>query len=142
MDEAPTEEMKAEETKPEDKAPEAAPAPAETPPAPPAVESPAAPPRPPRKENWLLIALIAVSIIAVLLLVSTICLAVFNEGGCRRGERFEMMEQRMQRGPMMNRDGGGRRGSPWLQEDQNGRVLPPQTIPTPPPQSQPTPPSG
>jgi len=71
MDEAPTEEMKAEETKPEDKAPEAAPAPAETPPAPPAVESPAAPPRPPRKENWLLIALIAVSIIAVLLLVST-----------------------------------------------------------------------
>lgn len=146
MDETPTEEIKAEEVKTEEaagvaKAPEPEQA-AATPAAPPPVESPPAPPRSPSKQNWMLIALIAVSVIALLLLATTICLAVVGEGRFHRGgERFEKSGQRNW-GPMMNRDGGGWRGCPWLQKNQNGKVQPPLPTPTPTPQTQPTPPSG
>jgi hypothetical protein len=156
MDEAPTEEIKAEETKPEesateDKAPEEKPAAEETtaadekPPAPPAVESPPTGVKPPAKHNWTLIALIAVSIVAILLLAATISMGVTG-GGWEHHKGFKKFERseggQMFRGPMMNRDGGGWRGCPLLQKDQNGKVQPPQATPTPTPQTQPAPPSG
>jgi hypothetical protein len=142
MDEAPTEEIKAEETKPEesateDKAPEEKPAAEETtaadekPPAPPAVESPPTGVKPPAKHNWTLIALIAVSIVAILLLAATISMGVTG-GGWEHHKGFKKFERseggQMFRGPMMNRDGGGWRGCPLLQKDTAGAAVRPVTV--------------
>lgn len=101
--------------------------------------------KPPRKLNWMLIALIAVSCVAVLLLAATITLAVTEGCSYHRGhKRFERPDNgRM--GPMW---GPGERrwrdGFPGPQENsgtQNQQVQPPQTQPAP-QSSQTQPPAG
>ena len=103
--------------------------------------------KPPRKLNWMLIALIAVSCVAVLLFASTITLAVTGGCGHHGGhERFERPDNgRM--GPLHGRgEGGLRDGPPWRQKNQgnqNKQAQPPQTQPTPQSsQTQPGPPPG
>lgn len=91
--------------------------------------------KPPRKLNWMLIALIAVSCVALLLLAATITLAVTegcgHHGGHERFKRFG--EGRM--GPM-----GGPGERPWRHEfpgppessaTQNQQAPTPQTPPAP-----------
>ncbi|MCJ7745681.1 MAG: hypothetical protein MUP40_05260 [Actinobacteria bacterium] len=130
-EEKPDEATSGEMTAPEEKPP------AENPPA----------DRPPGKRNWILIALIAVSCVAVLLFASTITLAVTGGCGHHGGhERFERPDNgRM--GPMHGRgEGGLRDGSPWRQKNQgnqNKQAQPPQRQPTPQSsQTQPAPPPG
>lgn len=95
----------------EEKAPEAA-----------AEKAPTAPAdKPPRKDNnWTLIALIAVSVVALLLLIATIGLAVTGDFGHNRGfERFERPGGKP--GPMMRFKGEGQQqGRPqWQQQNQD-----------------------
>lgn len=84
-----------------------------------AVESPPAPVGKPHKKNGngILIALVAVSVVAVLLLAATICLAVTGDFG--RDGRFEMFEGRPGP-PMMRRQPPGQRqdGTPRWRQDQ------------------------
>lgn len=69
------------------------------PPEPPAPPPPKPPyyQRPVERRDWLLIALVAVSTIAVLLLVATVVLAVTHDGACGRPGWSD------ERGPMMRR---------------------------------------
>ncbi len=100
------------------------------------VEEKAAEEKPPRKErNWTLIALIAVSIIAVLLLAATIGLAV--TGDCDHHGRCDRFERPGGPGPMMRwRDNAQRQGGPpWQQQGQPQQPGQPQ-------QSAPTAPQG
>ncbi len=92
-----------------------------------------------KDRNWTLIALIAVSVIAVLLLAATICLAVNGDFG--HDGRFERFGRPPGPGPMMRQwDGQGqwREGPPpWRQqqqgqEDTGGQDQPQQSAPTPP----------
>ena len=99
----------------------------------------------PRKQNWMLIALIAVSCVAVLLLAATITLAVTEGCGRYRGhERFERPGNgRM--GPMWGpRERRWRDKLPGLPENsgtQNQQAQPLQTQPAP-QSSQTQPPAG
>lgn len=86
------------EEKPVEVAPAAGPPPVEAP----TVENPPAG-SPPKKRNWTFIALIAVSCVALLLLGSTITLAVVGDFGCQKGgfrfERPDLRDMGPMRGP-------------------------------------------
>jgi len=88
-------------------------------------EPPKADPGPKKQHNWTQIALIALSVVVVLLLASTITLAVtgnFGHGGRGFGNGYQM--QQGNRGPMMR---GFRRGTqdgdtpPWMNRDQQNQ---------------------
>lgn len=104
--------------------------------------TPAAPAdKPPLKaNNWMLIALIAVSVVALLLFIATIGLAVTGDFCHNRGcDRFERPGRPP--GPMMRFRGEGRwqEGPPWQQPDQedgSGQNQPQQSAPTAPPGGQ------
>ncbi len=70
------------------------------------------------KHNWMLIALIAVSCVAVFLLIVTLALGAGLAFNHERGGRFEEFGRRQMGGPMMRGygEGGRRQGSPWLQQ--------------------------
>lgn len=122
----------------EEKAPDAATEKVPAAPGAQAAEYPPAPAdKPPKKDNnWTLIALIAVSVVALLLLIATIGLAVTGDfGHNRRFERFERPGG--QPGPMMRFRGEGQRqdGPPWQQRNQDngaGQNQPQQSAPTAP----------
>ncbi len=131
-EEKPEEAAAGEETTAEEKPPEAV-----------AVEK-APKKKSPSKPNWMLIALIVVSCIAVLLLAATITLGVTggacHHGRCEKSEKFG----RRQKGRMHQRgEGGWRDGYPWQQNpgDKGQQAQPPQTQPVQPPQSQPVTPA-
>ena len=102
--------------------------------------------KPPRKDNnWTLIALIAVSVVALLLFIAVIGLAATGDF-ChnRRCDRFERFEGRP--GPMMRFRGEGQRqdgppewqnGPPWQQRNQDNGAEQNQPL-----QSAPTAPRG
>jgi len=100
--------------------------------------------RPPGKLNWMLIALIAVSCVAVLLLAATVTLAV--KGGCghrgcsERSERFGDGRMCPMRGPGESRWREGFPGPPENPGNQQ-QAQPPQ-IPPAPQSSQTQPPAG
>lgn len=78
------------------------------------------PPTNPRGNNWMLIALIAVSSVALLLLASTITLAVVGDFG-GRGRGFKMERNFC---PMHGPEGGnppGRRDRQWRREESPDR---------------------
>lgn len=142
-DKAPEEQPKA-EAKPADaptaeqkpvEAPAADPKPAEKPP------TDARPPAPPKPEgsgrhDWTHIALIVLSIVVVILLASTIAMAVTGGYGCHRGhERFEE-GFKMNRGPMMRGNGRQFRNFPQNPNNQNQQGQPQQSQPTAPSQPQ------
>jgi hypothetical protein len=102
----------------------------------------AAPPMPPKPaggtmHDWTHIALIVLSIVVVLLLASTIAMAVTGGYGCHRGhEKFERGFQ-MQRGPMMRGYGRQFRNQVPNNNNQNQQGQPQQSQPTAPSQPQP-----
>ena len=92
---------------------------------------------PKKDRNWMQVALIAVSIVAVLLLIATICLAVTGDFGHHgRFDRFGGPPGRMMRG----RGGGQFQDGPrWQQRNQDngaGQNQPQQSAPVAPPGGQ------
>jgi len=100
-------------------------------PAPPVPPAPPAEPyynRPLKKKDWMLFALIAVSVIAVLLLAATISLAVVGGHGCRmRGQQFE--NQRPFGNPNQGNQGMPRYRFAPRDQGQQGQPQVPQTTP-------------
>jgi hypothetical protein len=99
----------------------------------------AAPPLPPKpagtKHDWTHIALIVLSIVVVLLLASTIAMAVTGGYGCHRGHQKFEEGFRMQRGPMMRGYGRQFRNQiPDNNQNQQGQTQ--QSQPTAPSQPQ------
>ena len=97
--------------------------------------------RPPEKRNWTLIALIAVSCVAVLLLATMVSLAVTVGVDHQCGhEKFERPGG-WDMGPMQRR-GDGRRRDQFPQQPENSATQNPQAQPNTPQQTQPVPAPG
>jgi|BarGraNGADG00312_1021997.scaffolds.fasta_scaffold01298_2 hypothetical protein len=103
---------------------------------PPTSATPPAPPKPEggKKHDWTHIALIVLSIVVVLLLASTVAMAVTGGHGCRRGHQQFEKGFRMNRGPMMR--GYGRQWNQNPNNNQNQQGQPQQSQPTAPSQPQ------
>ncbi len=87
--------------------------------------------RPLKKKDWMLFALIAVSVVALLLLAATISLAVCDGQGCRHGN--QMMNKRF----FGNQENQGNQGMPRFRyapgnQGQQGQPQVPQTTPSAP----------